>query len=279
MKRDVRIANFSLQDGTKIHYQHWTPHGFKASILFVHGIGDHCARYTPFVEFFNKNGFRVCLYDQRGHGKSEGARAHIERFEQLLEDLEQYFIFSREGEGGHAPWFLVGHSFGGQLVLNYLTRYPGLFKAACVASPNVEVGLTLPVWKERMSKVMMDVWPTMKLKGTIDPKWLSHDEKVVEAYTKDPLVSPFVTIGAGKAILNNLEMIFSLALKIKTPLMMLHGSGDRVCSPKGTKRFFKELVLAQKELKIYEGMYHELFNETNKEKVFEDLDRWFCRFL
>lgn len=276
---DAKIGQFKVRDGTTLHYEHWSPPNFKASILFVHGIGDHCGRYGPFVDYFTKKGYQVCLYDQRGHGKSEGKRAHIEKFEIFYDDLSEYFLFSREATPGGIPWFLVGHSMGGQIVINFLAHYPTLFKAACASSPNIEVAFTMPKWQEKLGKIALPVWPTMKLKGLVDATLLSHDPKVVEAFVKDPLVSPYATIGIGNEILSNLETIFALAPKIQTPLLLLHGSGDRYCSPEGTKRFFKELVLAQKELKIYEGFYHELFNEIGKKEVFQDIDRWFGRFV
>lgn len=280
---DVRIGKFKVRDGTELHYEHWTPPKFNKALVLVHGVGDHCGRYGPFVDYFSKNGYKVCLYDQRGHGKSEGKRAHIEKFEIFYDDLEQYIFFSQHGtsnieHGTNLPWFLVGHSFGGQIILNFLARWPVLFKAACASSPNIEIALTMPKWQEKLGKMLLDVWPTMKLKGLVDPALLSHDPKVGPAFVKDPLVSPFVTIGIGNEILSNLETIFSLAPRIQTPLLLLHGSADGYCSPEGTRKFFNELVLAQKELKIYEGMYHELFNEVGKEKVFHDIDHWFQRF-
>ena len=125
---------------------------------------------------------------------------------------------------------------------------------------------------------MNDVWPGMKITGAANPELLSHDPKIVKTFMKDPLVSPYVTARMGNEILKNLETIFSLSTLLSTPLLMLHGSSDHYCSLSGTRRFYNELVLAQKGLKIYEGMYHELLNEIIKEEVFHDIDGWFQKY-
>lgn len=272
---EARIGQFSGRDGTKLYYEQWNPPEPKAGIIFVHGVGDHCGRYGPFTQYFLKHAYRVCLYDQRGHGKSEGKRSHVDDFESLYHDLEDYVKFCRKGSPENLPWFIVGHSLGGQIVINFLSRFPDVFHAAVASSSNIEIALAIPGWVEKMSRKMVGVLPTMRLQGFIRPNMLSHDPKVVSAYKKDPLVSPYITIKIGVEILKNLEQIYSLCTKIKTPLLMLHGSADKVCSPEGTKRFYRELILAQKEMKIYEGMYHELFNEIKKEEVFHDVEHWF----
>ena len=276
---EARIGKFGVRDGTQLHYEHWTYPDFKGVIVFVHGVGDHSGRYGPFVNYFTKKGYKVCLFDQRGHGKSPGDRVHVERFETLLDDLDQYVLFSREGIPKECPWYLVGHSLGGQIILNYLARRPSLFHAACASSPNLEVALTMPQWQEKLGRIAGNVWPKMKLTGFVDSVLLSHDSKVVKAFDKDPLVSAFVTIKMGEEILKNIPAVYSLCTVIHTPLLLQHGSADHVCSPEGTKRFFKKLVLAQKELKIYEGMFHELFNEIAKERVFADVHSWFQKFV
>lgn len=278
---DLRIGKFKTKEGVKLHYEQWTPEKPKGGIIVVHGVGEHCGRYRPFVDYFTKKGYKVCVYDQRGHGRSDGKRVYVRRFESFKKDLDAFSTFCQQGDSSNTglAWFLVGHSMGGQIVLNYLAEFPGRFRAACATSPNLEIALTMPKWMEVLGKMVLYIWPTMKLKELTNPNWLTHDSKMVEEYLKDPLVYPYVTLGIGKEIVKNLERIFTLCNKIRTPLLMLHGSEDRYCRVNGTKRFFEELTLAQKQLKIYEGLYHELFNETNKEDIFHDVEHWFSRWV
>ncbi len=275
---DVTIGTFRAVDGTVLHYEHWSPPEIKKVLVFIHGLGDHSGRYGPFVEYFTRHGYKVCLYDQRGHGKSKGKKVYVEQFEMLLEDLDQYVTFCRQSAPEGIPWYIAGHSLGGQILLNYLAKRPSLFQAAVASSPNLEVALQIPKWQEKLGKKLMDVWPTMKITGAANPELLSHDPKIVKAFQKDPLVSPYVTAKMGDEILRNLETIFSLCTLMHTPLLFLHGTSDYYCSLSGTRRFYNELVLAQKALKVYEGMYHELFNEIIREKVFQDIDVWFEKY-
>ncbi|MBI4224669.1 MAG: alpha/beta hydrolase, partial [Deltaproteobacteria bacterium] len=175
--------------------------------------------------------------------------------------------------------FLAGHSFGGQVLLNFLAEYPGRFQAACAASPNLEIALTMPKWQERLGRMVLPVWPQMKLKNLTDPSKLSHDPRVFAEYKNDPLISDYVTLGIGKVLLENLGSIFEKARRIQTPLLMLHGLEDVYCSPKGTERFYNQLQLEEKRLKLYEGKYHELLNETGKEEIYAEMEQWFDRFM
>lgn len=272
---DVRIGKFKTKDGMKLHYEHWSPSVHHGTIVLVHGLGDHCGRYAPFVNYFTKKGYRLFIYDQRGHGRSEGKRVFAEQFDIFLRDLFDYLRFSLNGSLLETPLFLVGHSFGGQMALNFLAEHPLLFRAACVSSPNIEITLPIPTWQDMMSRKVGRWWPTFKLKGLSRPEWLSHDPGVVQNFLQDPLVCDHVTVGMGREILENLEELFDLCPRIKTPLLLLHGSEDRYCSPSATERFFKELRLDQKRLNVYEGKYHELLNEVEKENVYKDIEDWF----
>lgn len=272
---DVKIGKFQTRDGLQLHYEHWSPPSPKGNIVFLHGMGDHCGRYGPFVNYFTKRDFRLFLYDQRGHGKSQGKRVFVRKFDHLVEDLTAYLDFSLNGSSDFLPSLLVAHSFGGQVALNFLARHPKRFQAACVISPCLEVALTCPKWMEKLGKMMLPVWPGMKLKNLTNPDLLSHDQTVVQNYKNDPLVSTYVTIGIGNELMNNLQTIYGLCNQIRTPLLMLHALEDHYCSVEGTKRFFKELRLEKKRLKLYEGMYHELLNEVQKEEVFREIENWF----
>lgn len=275
---DVRIGKFKTKEGLKLHYEHWSPPSHKATLVFVHGMGEHCGRYGPFVDYFTQRGYRIWLYDQRGHGRSDGKRVFVKRFETLLDDLTDYLDFSFD-PGSKSPLFLVGHSFGGQVILNFLAKHPDHFQAAVASSPNLEIALTMPKWQEWLGRMIHPIWPQLKLRNLTYPDKLSHDTEVVEAYKNDPLVSDYVTIGIGGELVKNLEGIFGLAPRIQTPLLLLHGLEDVYCSPQGTERFYQELQLEQKRLKLYEGKYHELLNEVGKEIIYEEMEKWFDRFI
>lgn len=276
---DLKIGTFRTNDGTKLHHEIATPDNPIGSIIFVHGLGDHIGRYKPFLRYFFEHGYKVCLYDQRGHGRSKGKRVDVENLKTYQEDLFAFYHHCRLLNGREIPWYLMGHSLGGLVVLNFLAQHRYLFKAAAVSSPSVEVGLAMPKkWKRGIGQLMVPFYPTMRIKGNVDSHWLSHDEKVVADYKTDRLIGHNITFRLGKAILENLHTVYTLPGRIYTPLMMVHGMEDKICDPRGTKKFFNALPLAEKRLKVYDGMYHELLNEVKKEEVYRDVEKWITSF-
>lgn len=271
---DLTISKFPTRDGTELYFEHWRPKKLEGAFVFVHGVGDHIGRYRRFADYFSQRNYLVCLFDMRGHGRSPGRRCYVKRFEQYFEDLEDFIQFSRESATG-VPWYLVGHSFGGQIALNHLVRHQNFFQAACVTSPNLHIAITMPKWQENIARSLVPILPGKKLDGLTDPAKLSHNPKILEDYLKDPFVSSFVTLRQGKGIYDNIPELFSKVDRIKTPLLMLHGTDDVYCSYEGTKKFFVALKLAKKQLKLYEGMYHELLQEVIHEEVFQEIRSWF----
>lgn len=271
---DVRLGHLLTHDGLKLHYEFWVPQVPRAGIVLVHGIGDHCGRYGPFVRHFTDLGFVLALFDMRGHGKSEGRRAHVEQIESFLEDLTEFSRFGKRSFPEIQSWFIVGHSFGGQLLLNFIASRPLFFQGAVVTSPNIRLALKISKQKRKVVEWLDRYWPTAKLKGEIHSEWLSRDPAVCTSYNRDPQVSRFVTARGAVELMANQSMIYSLCSLIQTPILMLHGTGDRVTEWEGTRFFFDEIPYAQKNLQLYEGWYHELFNEVGKEKVFADVASW-----
>lgn len=276
---DLKIGTFRANDGTQLHHEISTPDNPIGGILLVHGLGDHLGRYNPFLKYFFSRGYKVCLFDLRGHGRSKGRRVDLKNFGTYSEDLFAFYHHCRLLNGRQIPWYLLGHSMGGLILLNFLSRHRYLFKAAVACSPSIEVGLTMsPRWQRGLGKCLVRLHPTLKIGGNVDPSWISRDPEVVASTLRDPLVHRRVTFRLGKAVMENLQTVYTLPGRIQTPLMMLHGGADRICDPRGTKKFFNALPLAEKRLKVYDDFRHELLNEIGKEEVFHDIERWFSSF-
>lgn len=270
---DAKLSYFKTPDGLRLFYQAWVPDAPKAVLVVVHGLGDHSGRYGPFIRYFVQRGFAVALYDQRGHGRSEGERAHAGQFQDFLQDLAQFVQLTKE-RFPKLPMFLVGHSFGGQVALNFVVRYAKGLRGIILSSPNVMLKLPVPNWKKKMADWAQNSMGRMKLSHHIDSKMLSHDPEVVEAYDNDPLVFTHVTARLGAIIMHNLDIIMALASRIHVPALFLQAGSDEICSPEGTRAFFQRVPIVKKQLKVYDGMYHELFNETNRDQVFADTGAW-----
>lgn len=270
---DATLSHFKTADGLQLFCQTWVPDTPKAVLVVVHGLGDHSERYGAFIRYFVERGFAVALYDQRGHGRSEGERGHVEQFQDFLQDLAQFVQTTKE-RFPKLPMFLVGHSFGGQIALNFVVRYAKGLRGIVLCSPNVLLKLPVPNWKKKLADWSRNSMGHIKLTHQLDSKLLSHDAAVVKAYDEDPLVFNYVTARLGSLIMHNLDIIMALASRIHLPALFLQAGSDEICSPEGTKAFFRRVPIARKMFKIYEGMYHELFNETDRDKVFSDTEGW-----
>ena len=264
---------FQLPDRQELFYRVYGPTRAKGILIILHGLGEHSGRYQDFAEFLAEAGWKTYLYDQRGHGKTPGIRSFVETFDILVEDLHQFVTFVTAQEGRRKP-FLLGHSFGGQVVINYLTKYPSEVRGVILSSPNIRLAMTVPWIKKFLGKWVACILPGLSIPNDINPRWISHDKKIVQAYQEDPLVQNRITLRLGSELLENLEKVPPMASKIKTPILLFQGSADKVTCPDGTKEFYQKIPGKDKELKIYPGFFHETLNEQGKKQVYHDVAKW-----
>lgn len=262
----------------RLYYEWWVPPAARAMLVLVHGIGEHSGRYGPFIRYFVERGYGVAVYDQRGHGQSEGLRGHIEHFQDLLSDLAQVLQHTKSAYPD-LPYFLVGHSFGGQVALNFVVRYAKGIRGLIASSPNIALKMRIPHWKRWLSRYVQHWAPKLLLRQTFPAKWLSHDAAIVEAYLRDPRVVRHVTLHTATELLQNLDVVMALAARIHVPSLFLHAGDDQICDPEATRLFFRRIPVLRKRLKVYAGMYHELFNEVDKAAVFHDMEQWLHEVL
>ncbi len=267
-----------LKDGQEVFCLRYTPEGFsqqksKKTLVIVHGLGEHIDRYNHFVRYLASHAYQVYLYDQRGHGQTPGIRSYAESFQTLVDDLDFFIRYCKE-HNPDSQFYLMGHSFGGQVSINYLAQHPKAVKAAVLSSPNVKLAFELPLLTRLFGPIISKIIPTLAISNEVLPKDLSHDPKIVQSYQDDPLVQKKVTLCLGNEILNNLKIIMGLSKKIKVPTYVFHGEFDRVTSREGTKEFYKKMTVKDRKLKIYPGFFHETLNEIGKGEVYEDVLQW-----
>ena len=277
-KSSHESGHFKAEDGVELYFQCWSPElknkkSKNCVLIFIHGMAEHSDRYQYPVQHFTSKGYRVYAMDLRGHGKSNGHRAYAESMEQLVTDVRLFVkhIKSREGK---KKYFIVGHSFGGQIVINYTTHYPKDVDGVLVSSPNLRLKLPVHFMKRVMAPVLSRLFPKLLLGNDLDASLVSHDRDVVRLYARDPHVLRKITAKLGDIILENYLSVMDLATKYKAPILMMHAGDDLICCPTGTKDFFKKIPHKKKTLKIYKGFYHELFNEIERHQVFKDMEAW-----
>ncbi len=268
--------NFSASGGLELFQQRWLPEAkAKANLVVAHGLGEHSGRYRDFAAWFVSRGYAVHSYDHRGHGKSPGQRGHINSWAEYREDLRAFLTLVR-GEFSQTPTFLVGHSMGGLMVLDYALHYPEGLRGVVSSGPSLEYGEDISRFLLLVARGLSRVAPRMRMDNGLDAEGLSHDKEVVKAYREDPLVhgwvSPRFVTAMGETMAATLQNAGQWPADL--PLFIIHGSADPICPPSGSLRFFEQAGAQDKSRKTYPGFLHESFNELGREEVLGDVTAW-----
>jgi acylglycerol lipase len=262
-------SSLTTKDGTKLFIQYWKPQGTpKLIVIQSHGLGDHSGRYQHVGDLFAANGIALWGFDHRGHGKSDGKRGHIPNYEVNMEELDLMVAEAAKVFPG-IPQALYGHSYGGNIALNYLIRRQPNFKAAIVTDPWLKIP-KVPALQEMMAKVVNGIIPGLTQNNKIDANDLSHDKAIVKAYQDDPLVHPRISVRLYNSTAEAAQYALANADKVKVPLLLMHGTGDVITLKEGTQEFDKG-VKAKHKLVLWEGMKHEVHNEVEKAKVLDEM--------
>lgn len=267
-------TEWRTSDGASLYAQGWEPEQKSVAVIcMVHGLGEHLGRYRHLAEFLTQHGFVFIGIDLRGHGKTPGQRGYIASFEHFMQDIS--LLLDQAGiRNPGLPKFLYGHSLGGILVLNYcLRKHPDL-AGVIVTSPGLRTALEEQTGKIAFAKIAGTILPRISLPTGLDASGLSRDPEVARAYQADPLVHDRATLRMAKETLAAIPTIFDHAPDFHYPLLLMHGTGDRLAYARGSQEFARLATQADIDLKLWEGAYHELHNELEQDQVFEYLLKW-----
>jgi alpha-beta hydrolase superfamily lysophospholipase len=263
----------SNHDNLELFYQRWRPVGEPRAVLaIIHGFGEHSGRYGNVVNWFVPRGHAVYALDLRGHGHSSGPRGHVDSFAEYRHDLRAFLDLVRREELGR-PLFLLGHSQGGLIVLNHVLHDPSDLAGVVASGPTLGQLPVSPLLV-LLAKALSKVWPRFSLEVGLDVTALSRDAKVVQAYVEDPLVHGKATARLGTELMVTIDWTQAHAAAMALPCLIIHGSEDRLCSPDASRIFCDNVTLPDKQRHEYEGHYHELFNDLDKEMVLADVAAW-----
>lgn len=267
-------GTFVADDGLRFFERWWSPAGApKAAIAIVHGYAEHSGRYDYAGRFLAERGYAVDAFDLRGHGHSAGARVLVRSNGEYLADLDVFL--ARTGERHpEAPLFLLGHSMGGAIVTLAVLRGLKGVAGVVLSGPSLRARQATPRLVQELLLLVARLAPGLRL-GKLDAADVSRDPEVVARYDSDPLVyrgrMPLGTLAAmvraGREITRRMEE-FSL------PVLLMHGSADNLTHPDGSRELYERASAADKTLKLYDGLYHEILNEPEKDQVLADLAAW-----
>lgn len=262
--------------GLKLYYE-WHPASAPRGVVaLIHGFGEHIGRYGHVFQALNEAGASVLGLDVRGHGQSEGRRAFLHHFEEYLDDVETALSLARARADG-LPLFLLGHSQGGLVVAAYAVERCGArcdLAGIVLSSPGIRFKVQVPAWKDALGRAMSKAWPTLAIPSGLDPAVLSHEAAVVDAYKADPLVATKATARWYTESLDAQQQVLQGATQVRLPTLVLQAGDDQIVDPVATRRFFEALGAEDKEYKEYPGLYHEIFNEVDRDRVLADLVAW-----
>jgi alpha-beta hydrolase superfamily lysophospholipase len=267
-------VKFEGERGIEIYYRIWKPLGkIKALVVLVHGQGDHSGRYTHVAEHLTREGYALWAADLRGHGKSGGKRGHVDNFNDYLDDTGRVIGKAKE-QNPELKTFLIGHSLGGLVALDYAEKHGSKLSGLVATAPLLRLKMQVPPWKAAVGRMLSGLTPTFSMKTGLDPNLLSHDQEIVRNYVNDPLVHGVASARFFTELLHAEEETIRDATKLTLPCLIMQGSGDGIVDPAATEDFFKGVASADKTLKIYEGLYHEVLNEPEKENILKEISAW-----
>jgi len=269
-----REGTFAGADNVALYYQAWLPleHRARGVLVNLHGLGDHSGLYPRVAEYFPQQGIATYAYDMRGNGRSPGQRAYLNGWHEFRADLDAFLTLVRESEPD-LPFFMLGHSLGGLVVLDYVLEHPEKITGVIAAAPPLgKVGV--PPLLMMLGRVMSRIWPRFSLEVGMDLSGLARDPAVIEAVLADPFFHRRGTARLSTEVTAAIDRVQSGAARLSTPLLLLHGSADRMVPPDGTREFFAKVRWPDRELREYPGGYHGLFADLGYEQVLEDVRRW-----
>jgi alpha-beta hydrolase superfamily lysophospholipase len=242
-------------------------------LVLVHGFAEHSGRYEHVGAWFAERGCAVHAYDQRGHGRSEGVRGHVRRFDDLLDDLDALLAAVRAEHPGLRP-HLVGHSMGGLVVTASLCERAPDVQSAVTSGALLAIAEGFSRARIVAARLLRRIAPRLALNAGLDTQGLSNDPAVARAYLADPLVFRTMTPSLAVELMGAVARTAAGAARVRTPLLMLHGEADPLCPVAGTQRFYAGLGVEPRRLQLYPGLRHEIFNEPEQARVFTDVLAW-----
>ena len=268
-------SSFKTVDNLEIHTESWLPEGDpRAVVVIVHGAAEHIGRYAHVASRLVAGGYAVYGYDMRGHGKSDGKRGYFSKFEEPINDFDQFLRLIQKTQA-ECPMYIFCHSMGSVVALAYLLQ-AGRVPLAGVISSGVPLTMdeSVPNLLISAARTLNQVAPTAPL-VSLDVTGMSRDPAVLATWTTDPHVNlTLLRVRTTLGILGTVRHIRANLADITLPMFIIHGGGDRIVDPSGSKVLYEGISSEDKRLKIYPELYHEVVNEPEREMVLNDLVAW-----
>ncbi len=278
---NYKSTAYASYDGMKLSGYLWEPEKTpKALINLVHGFGEYSERYDNWAMRFAEKGFVVHAIDYRGHGKSDGKRGYINSFDDFLKDVD---VLIKESKKLYPslPQFIYGHSLGGNIVTNYIFKKEHQLTGAVISSPWYKLAFNPSSLMLILARIMNKLYPKFTQNSNLEVIGLTHDKDIIDQYIKDPLIHEKISVRMFFEIYNAGHWVLENTEYINLPVLIQHGNDDNITSYKASKVFFEKAKDQRKNIdyKEWEGLYHELHNELEKDGIFDFVNDWISKKL
>ena len=277
MKRYAHsMGVFLADDMVRIFYQSWQAQKPKGVVVISHGLGEHSDRYSNIMNALAGAGISFYALDHRGHGKSGGKRGHVDRYMKYVDDLKKLVDTLVKTENPGLPVILLGHSMGGLIAMRYALEYPEDLKGLILSAPALVPAVAVPGWKKSLGRIFSVIAPGLAMNNELDPADISSDPDVVQAYRDVPLVHDMVSARWYTEYLDTAEYCLARPAEIEMPLLVIHGTADRMVSPESSRIVFENASSRDKKIFTWEGLFHETMNERieDRKKVLKTISAW-----
>ena len=270
----IQTGYITGQKGLRLFYRSWLPdHEFKAIIIVVHGIAEHSGRYAVLAQYLVSHGYAVFAMDHRHHGQSEGIPGQVDNFQFFIDDLNSFFQKIAHENTDHKT-FILGHSMGATISLASALNFQLQPAGFIISGAPFRANPSLPAPVIALLRPLGYFCPNLGL-FKLNSSLLSKDSAVVESYDLDPLVfRGKITARLGIELLWQSRRLENELACVKAPILILHGREDTVCISSGAQILSQNVSSSEKRLIFYPGLYHEILNEPEREKVFVDIVWW-----
>ncbi len=265
---------FVAFDGTPLFYRRATTvEKPRAAVLIVHGMGEHGGRYRHVAEYLVAMGFECFVPDLRGFGKSGGTRGSIRAFSDLTKDLSALHAIA-DGETKGVPVFLLGHSFGGLVASAYAAQTGQKIAGVILSSPIFGIKVPVQAWRHILGLIASYLAPDYVQPTRVEAKMLTHDAVILREYSRDALIDHRISARLYRELLRAIAKKMEIAASLRSPVLLLLSGEDVVVDAAAAREFFKAIRVADKELETYDDFYHEILNETGRDRVLSRIGTW-----
>ena len=269
-------------DGLELFSHSWVPGKAAGVILIVHGLAEHGGRYADTAKYLAEMGWAVYASDLRSHGLSPDGhrpgRVHVDDFSDYAQDVKALLKLAKSRHPD-LPCVMLGHSMGGLIALNYTLDHPDSIDGAIISSPalGTHPDFQPPFALKMMVKVLSRLAPRALFSSGLDTNAISRDPQVVQAYISDPLVSEKVSARWYATMMKAMADANSRAATLRIPVLLMQSGDDALVDPAATGRWADSAPDELVELVVWDGLYHEMLNEPEKDLVRTHIVNWLER--